>query len=194
MARAIERLSTERPNGRIEVCGLVPRALLVTGGGALHETGAYREGWITLQDPAAQLAAIWLAPRAGERVLDACAGVGGKATHLAELAAGRAQIDAIDRSRDVPGRLGRTGHKVDGDPVVASPAPVESAVVADVAGAIGSDRGAVGPGPIGTAPASDRLASTIGVRRAPRISTTSTEPSRSAMGPSGKSSSLATSS
>jgi 16S rRNA (cytosine967-C5)-methyltransferase len=51
-----------------------------------------------VQDPAAQLAARLCDPQPGERVLDACAGVGGKATHLAALAGGRAEIDALDRS------------------------------------------------------------------------------------------------
>ena len=41
------------------------------------------------------------APRAGQRILDACAGVGGKATHLAELADDAAVIDAADRSQVV---------------------------------------------------------------------------------------------
>jgi 16S rRNA (cytosine967-C5)-methyltransferase len=39
------------------------------------------------------------------RILDACAGVGGKATHLAELADDAAQIDAADQSRTKLGLL-----------------------------------------------------------------------------------------
>jgi 16S rRNA (cytosine967-C5)-methyltransferase len=77
---------------------LVPGALLVRGAGALAETRAYLEGLFTIQDPGAQLAARLCDPKPGEKVLDACAGVGGKATLLAELAGGRAQIDAVDRS------------------------------------------------------------------------------------------------
>ncbi len=38
-----------------------------------------------VQDQAAQLIGLMLAPEPGERVLDACAAPGGKATHLAEL-------------------------------------------------------------------------------------------------------------
>jgi 16S rRNA (cytosine967-C5)-methyltransferase len=37
-------------------------------------------------------------PRAGEHILDACAGVGGKSTHLAALAGDQARIDSADLS------------------------------------------------------------------------------------------------
>jgi 16S rRNA (cytosine967-C5)-methyltransferase len=93
-----ERIRAERPGAEILLSSLVARALLVRGGGALHETRAYLEGDFTLQDPGAQLAAELLGAASGERILDACAGVGGKSTHLAELAGDRAQIDAIDQS------------------------------------------------------------------------------------------------
>ena len=43
----------------------------------------FAEGSFTVQDAGAQLAAALLAPRTGERILDACAAPGGKTTHLA---------------------------------------------------------------------------------------------------------------
>ena len=46
----------------------------------------YAEGWFSVQDAGAQLAAPLLGVRDGLRVLDACAAPGGKTTHLAELA------------------------------------------------------------------------------------------------------------
>lgn len=39
-----------------------------------------------MQDAGAQLAGLFLAPRSGERILDACAAPGGKTAHLLELA------------------------------------------------------------------------------------------------------------
>ncbi|MEM9396728.1 MAG: 16S rRNA (cytosine(967)-C(5))-methyltransferase RsmB [Pseudomonadota bacterium] len=45
----------------------------------------FEAGLCSVQDEAAQLAAKLLAPRAGERVLDACAAPGGKAAHCLEL-------------------------------------------------------------------------------------------------------------
>src|SRR5262249_24735859 len=52
-----------------------------------------------------QIVAHLAAPQPGQRVLDACAGHGGKATHLAELADDRAPIDAADTSAE---KLSRT--------------------------------------------------------------------------------------
>jgi 16S rRNA (cytosine967-C5)-methyltransferase len=53
-------------------------------------------GLWTVQDTGAQLVGDVAAPRAGMRILDACAGVGGKSTHLAELTDDKATIDAAD--------------------------------------------------------------------------------------------------
>ena len=65
------------------------------GGAALRELAA--EGLIYMQDEASQLVAHVVGPRAGERVLDACAAPGGKTTHLALLAEDRALVVAGDR-------------------------------------------------------------------------------------------------
>ncbi len=49
-----------------------------------------------VQDEAAQLAALKLLPKEGERVLDACSSPGGKATYLAQLMNNKGCIDAWD--------------------------------------------------------------------------------------------------
>ena len=54
------------------------------------------EGALFIQDEASQLVSRLLAPREGERVLDLCAGAGGKTTHLAVLMANRGEIVAAD--------------------------------------------------------------------------------------------------
>jgi 16S rRNA (cytosine967-C5)-methyltransferase len=56
----------------------------------------FREGIVSIQDAGAQLAARWLAPKAGTRVLDACAAPGGKTGHLLELLGADANLTAID--------------------------------------------------------------------------------------------------
>jgi len=66
------------------------------------ELPGYRDGWFSVQDLGAQLAAPLLRPEAGMRVLDACAAPGGKTAHLAELA--DVSIVALDSD---PARLGR---------------------------------------------------------------------------------------
>jgi 16S rRNA (cytosine967-C5)-methyltransferase len=54
----------------------------------------FEQGLCSVQDAGAQLAAPLLAPRDGERILDACAAPGGKTAHLLELA--DAQVTAVD--------------------------------------------------------------------------------------------------
>lgn len=50
----------------------------------------------TVQDEAAQLACLKLAPKAGEVVLDACSAPGGKTTYLAEIMENKGKIEAWD--------------------------------------------------------------------------------------------------
>ncbi len=59
----------------------------------------FQQGWFQVQDEGAQLVSYLLGIRPGERVLDMCAGVGGKTTHLAELSKDEAHIDAMDVNR-----------------------------------------------------------------------------------------------
>jgi 16S rRNA (cytosine967-C5)-methyltransferase len=79
-------------------------SLHVRGSGHLTGTSLFREGAFYLQDESSQVAALALTPRPGERILDACAGVGGKTTQLAELSGNTATIVAVDRDA---GRLQR---------------------------------------------------------------------------------------
>lgn len=59
----------------------------------------FAEGLVSVQDAGAQLAAHFLAPAAGERVLDACAAPGGKTAHLLELADCRVTALEVDPKR-----------------------------------------------------------------------------------------------
>ena len=58
----------------------------------------FKDGYVSVQDEAAQLAAELIAPLAGERVLDACAAPGGKTAHLLELGGTALALLAIDSS------------------------------------------------------------------------------------------------
>lgn len=60
------------------------------------DTPAFREGWFQVQDEAAQLVGELAAPQPGEAVLDACAGLGGKTGHLAQLMGNRGDLVAAD--------------------------------------------------------------------------------------------------
>jgi 16S rRNA (cytosine967-C5)-methyltransferase len=56
----------------------------------------FAEGWVSVQDAAAQLAAPLLAAQAGDRVLDVCAAPGGKTTHILESVDGLKELVALD--------------------------------------------------------------------------------------------------
>lgn len=82
----------------------------------------FAEGWVSVQDAAAQLAAPLLDPQPGERILDACAAPGGKAAHLLELCPGLAGLVALElepgrlaRLRSTAERLGLDMQSVEGD-------------------------------------------------------------------------------
>ena len=56
----------------------------------------FAEGWVSVQDEAAQLSADLLELAPGQRVLDACCAPGGKTCHLLEAEPGLAHVVAID--------------------------------------------------------------------------------------------------
>jgi 16S rRNA (cytosine967-C5)-methyltransferase len=68
----------------------------------------FEEGWWSVQDAGAQLAAPLLHVADGMRVLDACAAPGGKTAHLLELA----DVDLLALDSDA-GRLQRVGTNLD---------------------------------------------------------------------------------
>ena len=72
--------------------------------GDLRLWPGFERGHWSVQDRSAQGVAPLLEPQPGDRILDACAAPGGKATHLAELMGDRGEIWAVDRSA---GRLKR---------------------------------------------------------------------------------------
>jgi 16S rRNA (cytosine967-C5)-methyltransferase len=87
--------------------------ILISPAAGLRETAPYTEGLIRIQDEASQLIGRIVAPEPGERILDLCAGAGGKTLHLAALMENRGSITAFDLHserlrmlREETGRLG----------------------------------------------------------------------------------------
>ncbi len=75
-----------------------PQGIIITSRTALEQISAFQEGLIQVQSEASQLVVYLLAPRPGERILDACAAPGGKATHIAEMMEDSGELVAIDVS------------------------------------------------------------------------------------------------
>lgn len=75
-------------------------ALLLDRAMDVGELPGFEQGWVSVQDAAAQLAAHLVDPQAGERILDACAAPGGKTGHLLELAPELAALAAVDVSSE----------------------------------------------------------------------------------------------
>jgi 16S rRNA (cytosine967-C5)-methyltransferase len=117
----VDQLAAERPDASVVPSTWAPDAVLLRGGGAPEQLKAFVDGMCTVQDVAAQLVARMCGAEPGEVILDACSGVGGKSTHLAQLARG-VHIDAADLSRrkldladDTARRLGLTINTIECD-------------------------------------------------------------------------------
>jgi len=105
-----------------------PRALLLERPVATAVLPGFDDGLVSVQDINAQWGARLLDPRAGERVLDACAAPGGKSAHLLEQAGGDLALTAVDSDparvetlRANLARLGLSASILTGD--AARPAP-----------------------------------------------------------------------
>lgn len=95
------------------VSALSPYALNVAPNSNLLGMKAYKEGFFEIQDEASQIAALRLDVAPGMRVLDMCAGSGGKTLAFAPIMEGRGQIFLYDIRENVllaaKKRLARAG-------------------------------------------------------------------------------------
>jgi len=87
-------------------------ALRIDGLGDPARNPSFQAGKWTVQDLGAQRVALTANPQPGQRILDACAGVGGKATHLAELVGDEGTIDAADLSSTKLGLCAETAARL----------------------------------------------------------------------------------
>ena len=91
-------LSLEDEVERIESTTTVPDGIrLFNLKRSISDLTAFNNGWFQVQDEAAQLVSLMLNPQPGESVLDACAGLGGKTAHLAQLLLNKGSIMAMDK-------------------------------------------------------------------------------------------------
>ena len=78
--------------------GLHNGLVIKSGLGDIRHWPGFEGGLWSVQDRSSQWVSTLLEVESGNRILDACAAPGGKATHLAELISDRGEIWAVDRS------------------------------------------------------------------------------------------------
>jgi len=93
-----------------------PVGLRLEGRANIAGLAAYRDGLVEVQDESSQLAALLVGAKPGMRVLDLCAGAGGKSLALAAAMGNRGSILACDtdakRLARLAPRLARSGARI----------------------------------------------------------------------------------
>ena len=73
-----------------------PDAIKLTERANVFRTDAFKKGYFEVQDASSQLVAAYLDVEPGMKVVDTCAGAGGKTLHLSALMKNKGQIIAMD--------------------------------------------------------------------------------------------------
>lgn len=107
----IDRLASD--GIEVETSALGINTLILKKRANVFQTKAFKEGLFEVQDGASQLIAPLLDPKPGQRVIDGCAGAGGKTLHLADLMKNQGRIIALDtheqKLAEMKKRLARAG-------------------------------------------------------------------------------------
>jgi 16S rRNA (cytosine967-C5)-methyltransferase len=94
----------------------VPGALQLVRSRNVFRTKAFQEGMFEVQDAASQMVAPFMDVAPGARVVDACAGAGGKTLHLSSLMQNRGRIIALDtqewKLQELKKRAARAGASI----------------------------------------------------------------------------------
>ncbi|MCF6222771.1 MAG: class I SAM-dependent methyltransferase [Flavobacteriaceae bacterium] len=102
-----------------------PDALVLTERKNVFMTKIFKDGLFEVQDASSQLVAPFLDVKPGQRVIDTCAGAGGKTLHLAALMQNKGQIIALDiydhKLKELKKRAKRDGaHNIETRPIESS--------------------------------------------------------------------------
>jgi 16S rRNA (cytosine967-C5)-methyltransferase len=96
--RLIEYLAEEGVTGKPTT--YAPEGVILEGfKGRVTELNAFKSGLFQVQDQAAIIMSHLIAPQPSDTMLDICAGLGGKSTHMAVLNGGKGNIIAVDINR-----------------------------------------------------------------------------------------------
>ena len=102
-----------------------PYALKLKERANVFSTEVFKKGWFEVQDASSQLVADFLEVKPGMRVVDACAGAGGKTLHLASLMENKGVIIALDiyahKLAELKKRAKRNGaHNIETRPITST--------------------------------------------------------------------------
>jgi len=92
----LNTLKTDSLPEEFEKVEKLPHGYNYTGSGSIENTALFRDGLITVQDGASQLAVNALDVKKGMRVLDLCSAPGGKAAYMAQLMENSGEIVSCD--------------------------------------------------------------------------------------------------
>ena len=116
-----------------------PQALKLVKRTNVFITEAFKNGWFEVQDASSQKVAKFLNPKPGTRVVDTCAGAGGKSLHIASLMENKGQVIALDiyenKLKELKRRAKRNGahnietRTIDSIKVIKTPIPEQGASI-----------------------------------------------------------------
>lgn len=95
-SRAEVATALEKDGFETESIASLPDALVLKKRGSVFRTEAFQNGYFEVQDANSQRVALLVDPQPGERVIDACAGAGGKSLHLAALMKNKGKLISLD--------------------------------------------------------------------------------------------------
>jgi 16S rRNA (cytosine967-C5)-methyltransferase len=110
----VERLREAEPGAELRESGLTTDSILAWGVGDPRKLPGYEEGAFSVQDEGAELVGRLAGALPGERVLDACAGRGGKTLQLLEAVGPSGHVTAVDvhvrKLEQLQAEVARLGH------------------------------------------------------------------------------------
>ncbi len=109
LKKKLEEIGTEVEETKFSPEGLCLKRLSCS----LYELPGFKNGLFLPQAEVSQIISHLLTPRPDEIILDACAGIGGKTTHLAQLMHNRGQIFAVEPNKRRLKRLQKHIKKMD---------------------------------------------------------------------------------
>ncbi len=117
----------QKSNWETSASPIAPDALILAKRGNIFTSLYFKKGYFEVQDTGSQRIAPFLKPEPGMRVVDACAGAGGKSLHLATLMENKGTIIALDteawKLNELKKRARRNGiHIIEHRPIKSSKA------------------------------------------------------------------------